>query len=112
MSVQYRDPDSHPLPHLDGNGLAKADPARAEESEQALQQFLDADVVVIGAPMYNFSIPSTIKAWIDRISVAGRTFRYPEAGPAGLAGGNRGVIARPRAGMPGTRPEERRVGKE
>src|SRR3546814_1778467 len=72
MSVQYRDLDSDPLPHLDGNGLAKADPARAEESEQALRQFLDADIVVIGAPMYNFSIPSTLQAWIDRIAVAGR----------------------------------------
>src|SRR3546814_18603772 len=67
MSVQYRDLDSDPLPHLDGNGLAKADPARAEESEQALRQFLEADIVVIGAPLYNFSIPSTLKA--DRKSV-------------------------------------------
>src|SRR5690606_9293046 len=62
LSVQYRDLDADPLPHLDGNGLAKADPARAEESERVLQHFLDADVVVIGAPMYNFSIPSTLKA--------------------------------------------------
>src|SRR3546814_3754551 len=99
MSVQYRDLDSDPLPHLDGNGLAKADPARAEESEQALQQFLDADVVVIGAPMYNFSIPSTLQAWIDRIAVAGRPFRYTAEGPEGLAGGKRVVIADARAGL-------------
>lgn len=99
LSVQYRDLDADPLPHLDGSGLAKADPERAEESERVLQQFLDADVVVIGAPMYNFSIPSTLKAWIDRIAVAGRTFRYTESGPEGLAGGKRVVIASARGGL-------------
>src|SRR3546814_19888976 len=105
MSVQYRDLDSDPLPHLDGNGLAKADPARAEESEQALRQFLDADIVVIGAPMYNFSIPSTLKAWIDRIAVAGRTFRHTADGPEGLAGAQRLVIASPPGGHIGTAAE-------
>src|SRR5690606_14264651 len=78
LSMQYRDLDSNPLPHLDGSALAKADPAQAEESERVLQQFLDADVFVIGAPMYNFAIPSTLKAWIDRIAVAGRTFHYTD----------------------------------
>ena len=106
LSVQYRDLDADPLPHLDGNGLAKADPARAEESERVLQQFLDADVVVIGAPMYNFSIPSTLKAWIDRIAVAGRTFRYTEAGPEGLAGGKRVVIASARGGLHADAPSD------
>src|SRR3546814_8177970 len=85
MAVQYRDLDSDPLPHLDGNGLAKADPARAEESEQALRQFLDADIVVIGAPMYNFSIPSTLNACIDRIAFACRTFLFTDDRPHVLA---------------------------
>lgn len=106
LSVQYHDLDSDPLPHLDGNGLAKTDPARAEESERVLQQFLDADIVVIGAPMYNFSIPSTLKAWIDRIAVAGRTFRYTEAGPEGLAGGKRVVIASARGGLHAGAPSD------
>jgi FMN-dependent NADH-azoreductase len=49
-----------------------------------LQELLDADVIVIGAPMYNFSIPSQLKAWIDRVVVAGKTFRYGANGPEGL----------------------------
>ena len=93
LQVDYRDLDRDPLPHLTGQSLAKVDPAEAAEAERTLQQFLDADVVVIGAPMYNFSIPSTLKAWIDRIAVAGRTFRYTEDGPQGLAGGKRVIVA-------------------
>jgi FMN-dependent NADH-azoreductase len=58
-----------------------------------LEEFLAADVVVIGAPMYNFAIPSQLKAWIDRIAVRGRTFRYTPNGPEGLAGGKRVVVA-------------------
>ena len=60
---------------------------------------LDADVVVIGAPMYNFGIPSTLKSWIDRVAVAGRTFRYTEKGPEGLAGNKQVIIASGRGGI-------------
>ncbi|GAA5074564.1 FMN-dependent NADH-azoreductase [Lysobacter panacisoli] len=101
LAVQYRDLDTEPLPHLTARSLAKADPAEAEASEATMQQFLDADVVVIGTPFYNFGIPSTLKAWIDRIAVAGRTFRYTEAGPEGLAGGKRVVIVSGRGGQYG-----------
>ncbi|HEY1142237.1 MAG TPA: FMN-dependent NADH-azoreductase [Lysobacter sp.] len=101
LSVAYRDLDAAPLPHLTGPVLTKADTAAAETSEQTLQQFLDSDVVVIGAPMYNFSVPSTLKAWIDRVAVAGRTFRYTENGPEGLAKGKRMVIASGRGGIYG-----------
>ena len=101
LAVEYRDLDAEPLPHLTGRSLAKADPAQAEADEATLQQFLDADVVVIGAPFYNFSIPSTLKAWIDRVAVAGRTFRYTEAGPEGLAGGKKVVIVSGRGGQYG-----------
>lgn len=93
IEVEYRDLAAEPLPHLSGASLAKADPAEAEAAERTMQQFLDADVIVIGAPMYNFSIPSTLKAWIDRVAVAGRTFRYTEKGPEGLAGGKKLVVA-------------------
>jgi len=101
LNVEYRDLDAEPLPHLTGRSLAKADPAQAEADEATLQQFLDADVVVIGAPFYNFSIPSTLKAWIDRVAVAGRTFRYTEAGPEGMAGGKKVVIVSGRGGQYG-----------
>lgn len=101
LSVTYRDLDVEPLPHLTGPVLTKADAAAAQASEQTLQQFLESDVVVIGAPMYNFSVPSTLKAWIDRVAVAGRTFRYTENGPEGLAKGKRMVIASGRGGIYG-----------
>ncbi|CCG40183.1 FMN-dependent NADH-azoreductase [Magnetospirillum molischianum] len=73
-------------------------------TDALVDQFLAADIVVIGAPMYNFSIPTQLKAWIDRVSQAGRTFRYTENGPIGLAGGRKVIIASARggryAGMP------------
>ena len=101
LSVTYRDLDAQPLPHLTGPVLAKVDQAVAEAGEQAMQEFLDSDVIVMGAPMYNFSVPSTLKAWIDRIAVAGTTFRYTENGPEGLAKGKRLVIASGRGGIYG-----------
>jgi len=112
--VVTRDLVAQPLTHLAGDQLfaAGADPSQRSaemnailsESDKVLQEFLDADVVVIGAPMYNFSIPSQLKAWIDRIAVAGKTFRYGATGPEGLAGGKRVVVAISRGGLygPGT----------
>ncbi len=66
-----------------GACLSGADADEAAAAERVLEEFLAADVVVIGAPMYNFSVPSTLKAWIDRIAVAGKTFRYTRERPAG-----------------------------
>lgn len=68
-------------------------------SEALVSQFLAADVVVIGAPLYNFSVPSQLKAWIDRIAQAGRTFTYTDKGPQGLAGGKTVIVAISRGGI-------------
>lgn len=106
LSTEYRDLDSDPVPHLTGASLAGADPAAAAESERVLQQFLDADIVVLGAPMYNFSIPSTLKAWIDRVAVAGKTFRYTAEGPEGLAKGKRMIVASARGGLHSGAPSD------
>lgn len=95
--VAYRDLAARPLPHWAPAGDA-ADPA-VREGNAALDEFLAADVVVIGAPMYNFNIPSQLKAWIDRILVAGRTFRYTASGPEGLAGGKKVIVASARGGI-------------
>jgi FMN-dependent NADH-azoreductase len=73
-------------------------------SERLVSQFLAADVVVIGAPMYNFSVPSQLKAWIDRVAQAGRTFTYTEKGPQGLAGGKTVIVASSRGGVYSTNP--------
>ncbi len=99
LKVEYRDLDANPLPHLTGASLAQSDPTEAEDATAVMAQFLRADVLVIGAPMYNFSIPSTLKAWIDRVAVAGKTFRYTEKGPEGLAGGKKVIIASGRGGI-------------
>lgn len=102
LEVLHRDlAGEHALPHLDGASLAKADATEAARSARALEDFLAADVLVIGAPMYNFGIPSQLKAWIDRVMVAGKTFRYTEKGPEGLAGGRKVVIASSRGGFYG-----------
>ena len=64
-----------------------------------MDEFLAADTVVIGAPMYNFTLPTQLKAWIDRILVAGKTFRYTENGPEGLATGKRVIVGLARGGF-------------
>ena len=111
IEVAYRDLVSQPIDHLTGAHLAVpgADPATVDPAlaadvangNAALDEFLDADVIVIGAPMYNFSVPSQLKAWIDRVAVRGRTFRYTENGPVGLAGGKKVIVASARGGFYG-----------
>ncbi len=68
-------------------------------SEQLVSQFLSADVIVVGAPLYNFSIPSQLKAWIDRLAQPGRTFKYTEKGPTGLATGKTVIVVSTRGGI-------------
>ncbi|MGY4504472.1 FMN-dependent NADH-azoreductase [Bradyrhizobium sp. GM24.11] len=109
LDLVYRDLAQTPLAHLSGSHLAAAQgaPAPAElgpdlaASATVLNEFLDADIVVIGAPMYNFTIPSQLKAWIDRILVAGKTFKYDANGPQGLAGNKRVIVAISRGGYYG-----------
>ncbi len=95
--VDYHDLVAEPIPHWQPVADASRDPDSL--GEQVLADFLAADVIVIGAPMYNFSISSQLKAWIDRIAVPGRVFRYTENGPEGLAGGKRVIIASSRGGI-------------
>ena len=103
--VTYLDLAAEALPHLSGKSLARSDETEAARSAAALEEFLAADVLVIGAPIYNFSIPSQLKAWIDRISVAGKTFRYTASGPEGLAGGKQVIVAMARGGVSSAQPQ-------
>ena len=89
---------------LDADALTPAQKRENALTEQLLGQFLAADVVVVGAPMYNFSIPSQLKAWIDRVAQAGRTFTYTEKGPVGLAGGKTVIVASTRGGAYSANP--------
>jgi FMN-dependent NADH-azoreductase len=90
--VVARDLVASPLSHLTLGGSGDAD---------VLEEFLVADTVVIGAPMYNFTVPSQLKAWIDRLVIAGKTFRYTESGPVGLLADKRIVIAIARGSLYG-----------
>ena len=87
--LSYRDLAADPIPHLTGESLAAQ---AGDDPTDIMAEFLAADIVVIGAPMYNFSISSQLKAWIDRIAVAGKTFAYSADGPVGLAGGKKVYI--------------------
>lgn len=86
-------------PHAEG--LSDVQRRENAVSERLVSQFLAADVVVVGAPMYNFSVPSQLKAWIDRVAQAGRTFKYGDKGPMGLAGGKTVIVASTRGGAYG-----------
>src|SRR6266851_2967674 len=93
LEIVYRDLTLTPLAHLSGSHLSAGQGAAPEAALQqdlaagraVLDEFLAADIVVLGAPMYNFTLPSQLKAWIDRIVVAGKTFKYGARGAEGLA---------------------------
>jgi FMN-dependent NADH-azoreductase len=97
LEVSYRDLVADPIAHLTLGLL----PAASPDSRALLDQFLASDVIVIGAPMYNFTLPSQLKAWIDRILVAGETFSYGPEGVKGLAAGKRVIVALARGNLYG-----------
>ncbi|GAA4180784.1 FMN-dependent NADH-azoreductase [Shinella granuli] len=107
-TITYRDLAADPLPHLSGAHLmaANAKPEEVDaqiaadvaEGKVVLDEFLAADTIILGVPMYNFSLPSQLKAWIDRIAVSGKTFRYTAEGPEGLAKGKKVIIVSTRGG--------------
>lgn len=110
LEVAVRDVAANPPDHLTADllqvvkfrnleGLSDRQRQELALTDELVDEFLAADVVVIGAPMYNFSVPTQLKAWIDRIAQAGRTFRYTETGPVGLAGGKKVIVASSRGGV-------------
>ena len=109
LQLVYRDLTLTPLAHLSGSHLSAGQGAAPEAAlgqdlvagQAVLDEFLAADIVVIGAPMYNFTLPSQLKAWIDRIVVAGKTFKYGAQGAEGLAGNKRVIAAVSRGGFYG-----------
>ncbi len=104
-----RDLTAQPLPHLDGlvvSGFYTPPEQRNETQKNALMlstelinELRQADIIVIGAPMHNFSIPSSLKAWIDHVARAGETFRYSENGAEGLLVGKKIYVASTRGGV-------------
>ena len=106
--VSYLDLATHAPSHLAAESLGFRLPSGTELTDvqrrenavsgALVSQLLASDVLVIGAPMYNFTIPSQLKAWIDRIAQVGRTFAYTDKGPQGLATGKIAIIASTRGG--------------
>jgi FMN-dependent NADH-azoreductase len=108
-SVEYLDLAVDTPNHFTADALGikvglQASPTEAQRrenavSERLVSQFLAADVIVVGAPLYNFSVPTQLKAWIDRLAQAGRTFTYTDKGAVGLAGGKTVIVASSRGGI-------------
>jgi FMN-dependent NADH-azoreductase len=107
LTVTTRDLGSDPVPHLtlDSAAALRSEPANDAQaaaralSDKLVAELKAADVVVIGAPMYNFGITSTLKSWFDHVLRAGVTFRYTEKGPEGLLGGKRAIVVLTRGGL-------------
>ena len=107
--IVRRDIGAEPVPHLTAATVpairrtseVQTDEARAALalSDALVAEIQDADTIVIGAPMYNFGMSSTLKAWFDHILRAGLTFRYTEAGPEGLLAGKRAIVVETRGGL-------------
>ncbi|CAK9889153.1 MULTISPECIES: FMN-dependent NADH-azoreductase [Pseudomonas] len=114
LQVTYRDLAGDAISHFSAATLVAAgtpeelrDAAQQHEatlSADTLQEFLDADAVVLAAPMYNFTVPTQLKAWIDRVAVAGKTFRYTEAGPEGLCGDKKVILVSTAGGLHAGQP--------
>lgn len=108
VRIVRRDVGSNPVPHLTAEttpairGAEAATDAAREAlalSDALIAELKAADIVVVGAPMYNFGMPSTLKAWFDHVLRAGITFRYSEAGPEGLLKGKKAIVIESRAGL-------------
>ncbi len=114
--VVVRDLAEQPLPHLTAERFTAfvtspeqrtADQARiAAESDALVAELAEADVIVIGLPMYNFGVPSTLKAYFDHVARAGVTFRYTANGPEGLLRGKRACVIATRGGKHAGTPSD------
>jgi len=108
LEITYYDLAADPIEHLSGaefmvfRGAEPQDETArqaAARNTQVLDDFLAADIIVVGTPMYNFSLPSQLKAWLDRLAVAGKTFQYTANGVEGLVKGKQVIVASTRGGF-------------
>ncbi|NWB91876.1 FMN-dependent NADH-azoreductase [Pseudomonas agarici] len=107
--ISVRDLAESPVPHLDSNLLGgwmkpleqrnEVEQASLERSKLLTDELLAADVLVLAAPMYNFAIPSTLKAWLDHVLRAGVTFKYTKTGTQGLLTGKQAYVLTARGGL-------------
>ncbi len=105
--VTARDLGASPTPHLSADTVAgvRGNPATEGEhaaralSDELISELRSADTVVVGAPMYNFSVATGLRAWFDHVLRAGETFTYSESGPQGLLKGKRAIVLESRGGL-------------
>ncbi len=119
-TIIYRDLAGEPVPHLTAERFAAflakpeertpAQKAVVEASDALIDELKRADVIVLGAPMYNFNIPSTLKAYFDHVARAGVTFRYTEKGPVGLLTGKKAYVFSTRGGVHAGGPTDHETG--
>lgn len=109
VDVVTRDLSRDPLPHFSAQyiqALSAGEEERTEEQkalvavgDQIIREVRSADLLIIAVPMYNFTLPSTLKSWFDYLARAGTTFRYTESGPEGLLKGRQAIIVTTRGGV-------------
>jgi FMN-dependent NADH-azoreductase len=108
VAIIERDLGADPIPHLTPetvDTIRGADPVTPVQREARaladglIAELKSADVLVIGAPMYNFAIPTGLKSWFDHVLRAGETFSYSEAGPEGLVKNTKAIVVLSRGGL-------------
>lgn len=97
--IPHLDPTSFQSMFIPGDQLSAEARESIRYSDEAVKQLMAADIIIIGAPLYNFTIPSTLKAWIDHITRPGITFGYQESGPVGLVAGKKVYVAMSSGGI-------------
>ena len=98
LEVVHHELGETPIPHLDAVTLTSIGEGKAELADALIAEYLAADILVLGIPMYNFGVPSTLKAWFDHIARAGATFKYTDNGPVGLGGEKKVFVLLTRGG--------------
>jgi len=99
LSITHRDLSQTPVPHFDADTIGRLGAGEEPLADTLIAELQAAELVIIGAPMYNFAIPSSLKAWFDHVARAGVTFKYTENGPVGLLTGKKVIVITSRGGV-------------
>ena len=99
IKVIHRDVGENELPHFNAETMAAVSQNEAELADTLIAELQQADIVLLGVPMYNFGVPSQLKAWFDHVARAGTTFKYTESGPVGLLRDRKVIINASRGGI-------------
>lgn len=107
-NIQFtnRDVVADEIPHFSSQTIADVGEGNAKLADTLIQEVQNADVVAIDAPMYNFSIPSQLKSWLDHLARAGTTFKYTENGPVGLLTNKTAIVITTRGGLHKDKPTD------